>query len=194
MARNVQGHIGAESSEAKCQLAAKTDQKKAYVIKFERKEIQLSKEVDRSEKAKGRKKMRGAPAGTTRASTRPPNPGTRRLRGGRREPAPRLGAEQQLSQPGLHEHRQGLLRSAEHLRADLPVGRRDGPQRHETAFFTETHPGRRRAGPPDDDGGISAKCSTFAAGSAPNVARKCALCSRFQNLQDYRAAKPETTM
>ena len=40
-------------------------------------------------------------------------------RGGRREPTPRLGAEQQLSQPGLHEHRQGLLRSAEHLRADF---------------------------------------------------------------------------
>ena len=53
----------------------------------------------------------------------------RRLRGGcggRCEPAPRLGAEQQLSQPGLHEHRQGLLRSAEHLRADFLVSRRDG--------------------------------------------------------------------
>ena len=40
----------------------------------------------------------------------------RRLRGGcggRGDPAPRLGAEQQLSQPGLHEHRQSLLRSAE---------------------------------------------------------------------------------
>ena len=49
-------------------------------------------------------------------------------RGGRREPAPRLGAEQQLSQAGLHEHRQGLLRSAEHLRANLLFGWRDGPQ------------------------------------------------------------------
>ena len=37
----------------------------------------------------------------------------RRLRGGggRWDPAPRLGAEQQLSQPGLHEHRQSLLRN-----------------------------------------------------------------------------------
>ena len=55
----------------------------------------------------------------------------RRLRGGcggRGDPAPRLGAEQQLSQPGLHEHRQSLLRSAEDLRANLLVGRRDGSQ------------------------------------------------------------------
>ena len=55
----------------------------------------------------------------------------RRLRdgcGGRWDPAPRLGAEQQLSQPGLHEHRQRLLRSTKDLRADLLVGRRDGPQ------------------------------------------------------------------
>ena len=40
----------------------------------------------------------------------------RRLRGGRGgrwDPAPRLGAEQQLSEPGLHKHRQSLLRSAE---------------------------------------------------------------------------------
>ena len=37
LARDVQGQIGAESSEAKCQLAAKTDQKKANVIKFEKK-------------------------------------------------------------------------------------------------------------------------------------------------------------
>ena len=35
LARDVQGHIGAESSDAKCQLAARTDQKKANVIKLE---------------------------------------------------------------------------------------------------------------------------------------------------------------
>ena len=61
----------------------------------------------------------------------------RRLRGGcggRWDPAPRLGAEQQLSQPGLHEHRQSLLRSAEDLRANLLVGRRDGRQQ-----ATHTH-------------------------------------------------------
>ena len=53
LVRNVQGHIGAESSEAKCQLAAKTDQKKANVIKFERKEIQLSREVPTTKQGSG---------------------------------------------------------------------------------------------------------------------------------------------
>ena len=48
-------------------------------------------------------------------------PARRRGCGGRWDPAPRLGAEQQLSQPGLHEHRPGLLRSAKHLRANRTI-------------------------------------------------------------------------
>ena len=59
---------------------------------------------------------------------------------------------------------------------------------------TEPHPGRRRAGPPDDDNGILAKCRPCVPVSAPNFVRKYALCSNFQNLQGNRAAKPEPTM
>ena len=72
--------------------------------------------------------------------------------------------------------------------------KRAGKRRHQIAFFTEPHPGRRRAEPPDDDGGILANCNACVAVSAPNFARKCAFCSNFQNLQGNRAAKPETTM
>ena len=62
------------------------------------------------------------------------------------------------------------------------------------AFFTEPHPGSRRTGPPDDDGGILANCRLRVAVSAPNFVRKYACCSHFQILQNNRAATPETTM
>ena len=47
------------------------------------------------------------------------------------------------------------------------------------AFFTEPHPGSRRTGPPDDDGGILANCRLRVAVSAPNFVRKYAFCSHF---------------
>ena len=68
---------------------------------------------------------------------------------------------------------------------------KDGTQ---IAFFTEPHPGRRRAGPPDDDNGIYANCRLWVDVSVPNLVRKYAFCGNFQTLQKKRAATPETTM
>ena len=59
---------------------------------------------------------------------------------------------------------------------------------------TEPHPGRRGAGPPDDDNRISANCHLSADVSVPNLVRKYAFCGNFQTLQKKRAATPEPTL
>ena len=97
-------------------------------------------------------------------------------------------------QPENHNHKRYCARRMSWHPKKSGKKKARGKKTVPNCLFTETHPGRRRAGPPDDDGGILAKCRPCVSVSGPNFARKYALCSKFQNLQDNRAAKPETTM
>ena len=97
-------------------------------------------------------------------------------------------------QPENHNHKRYCA-----LRMSWPPKKsgkrkRAGKRRHQLAFFTETHPGRRRAGPPDDDNRISANCHLSADVSVPNLVRKYACGGNFQTLPNKPAATPKPTL